>query len=124
MRFLDVETANRDGRNVESLLREVLATGERIPGVGRPVLRGDERVPPMLEAIRRHGRDEGASVALAIEVDRVLTREKGLQVNSAGLCGAVTHDIGFSSDAAAAFCLIYFLVPVLANVMARGRARE
>lgn len=121
MRFLErVENEVCEGRTVESVLREVLATRERIPGVGRPVLRGDERVPPMLEAIRRHGRGEGASVVLALRIDQVLVREKGLQMNSAGLCGAVMRDIGFSPDAAAAFCLIYFLVPLLSHRAASG----
>lgn len=118
MRFLDrVENAVRDGQTVEFVVREALAQGKRIPGVGRPVLRGDERVSPMLEAIRRHGRDAGASVALGLEVDDALAHEKGLRVNSAGFCGAVMRDIGFSADAAAAFCLIYFLVPVLTHAV-------
>lgn len=121
MRFLDrVESEVLHGRTVESVVLGALDRGERIPGVGRPVLRGDERVPPMLEAIRRHGRRGRASVLLSLEVDRVLAREKGLHVNSAGLCGAVMRDFGFSPDAAAAFCLIYFLVPVLTVTRRHG----
>lgn len=98
---------------MESVVLEALDRRERIPGVGRPVLRGDERVPPMLEAIRRNGRSDGVSVTLTLAVDQELARWKGLRLNSAGLCGAVMRDIGFSSDATAAFCLIYFLIPVL-----------
>lgn len=125
MRFLDrVECEVRHGRTVESIVLGALERGERIPGVGRPVLRGDERVPPMLEAIRRHGRGDGASVALALEIDQELARAKGLRVNSAGLCGAVMRDIGFSPDAAAAFCLIYFVVPVLVNSDSSGVQRS
>lgn len=52
---------------------------------------------------------------LALDVDRLLTREKGLHVNSAGLCGALMRDIGFAPDAAAGFCLMYFVVPVLTH---------
>ncbi len=116
MRFLDrVEQSVRPAQAVESVVIEALARGERIPGVGRPVLCGDERVPPMLEAIRRHGRSDGVGVTLALAVDQELARRRGMHVNSAGFYGAVMRDIGFSPDEAAAFCLIYFLVPVLAQ---------
>lgn len=112
IRFLD---RVRPGESVEDAARAALSRGERIPGVGRPVLRGDERVRPMLEAMARHHRLEGPSVRLARELDAFLTREKGLGVNSAGYCGALMRDLGFAPNAAAAFCLIYFLVPILTH---------
>ncbi|MBK7578657.1 MAG: hypothetical protein IPI67_00490 [Myxococcales bacterium] len=116
MRFLErVEQAVARGESLESAIRGALSRGERIPGVGRPVLRGDERIAPMLETMARHGRGDGPSVTLAKSIDQVLATQKGLRVNSAGFCGALMRDLGFLPDAAAAFCLIYFLVPVLTH---------
>lgn len=116
MRVLDrVEPKVLAGHSVESAVGELLESGERLGGVGRPVLRGDERVAPMLEMARRHGRYDGRSVTLAREVDAELAKRKGLHVNSAGFCGAILRDLGFAPDAAAAFCLVYFLVPLLTH---------
>lgn len=109
------------GQSVEEVVRDALERGERIPGVGRPVLRGDERVRPMLATMSRYGRLDGPSMRLALELDAVLAREKGLGVNSAGFCGALMRDLGFSANAAAAFCLIYFIVPILTHAAARAR---
>jgi len=119
MRFLDgLEACVEAGHSVEQRLAELMERGERILGVGRPVLGHDERVPPKLELARRYGRAAGPSMKLAVEVDRVLAERKGLRVNSAGFQGALLRDLGFAPDAAAAFCLIYFLVPLLTHAVA------
>jgi hypothetical protein len=36
-------------------------------------------------------------------------------MNSAGVQAAIMRDMGFEAEAAAAFCAIYFIVPVLAQ---------
>lgn len=117
VRFLDrVERLVADGRTVESVIDEILERRERVPGVGRPVLYGiDERVPPMLDAIRRHQREDGPSVRLARELGAVLERRKGLLVNSAGTYGALVRDLGFSAGAAQTFAWLYFAVPLLTH---------
>jgi hypothetical protein len=126
MRFLDrIQPEVDAGRSVERVLLDSLEKGERIPGVGRPVILGvDERVPPMLAAAERHGRANGHSVTLARELHRALHEHKGLGVNSAGVFGAIARDLGFTPDAAAAFCLIYFLVPILTHSHAKASASE
>ncbi|MFO0570961.1 MAG: hypothetical protein U0263_35330 [Polyangiaceae bacterium] len=116
MRFLDrIGAMVRGGQTVDQAVAETLGEGERVPGIGRPVLRGDERVGPKLEMARRHGRADGPSMKLAAEVDCALASRKGLRVNSAGFQGALLRDLGFAPDAAAAFCLIYFVVPLLTH---------
>jgi hypothetical protein len=116
--FLDsVSAATVDGKALEDFVDQALATGERIPGVGRPTLRGDERVKPQLDLMRRFGRDQGPSVVMARDIDAVVERKKGLKVNSAGYQAALLRDLGFSPNAAAAFCVLYFVVPVLAHAV-------
>jgi hypothetical protein len=117
IRFLDrVEGLVERGGTVDSVVDGVLARGERIAGVGRPVLLGiDERVPPMLDAIQRHQRAGGSSMRLMREVGSALERAKGLRVNSGGVYGALVRDLSFSADAAATFALLYFVVPLLTH---------
>lgn len=124
MRFLDrVDERVGEGDTVEGMLREIVQSGERIPGVGRPVLRGDERVPWKLDVAKRFGRDRGRSIQLAQRIDEAIFELKGLRVNSAGFQGALLRDLGFDSASGAAFCLLYFLVPVLTQAVAGGKLR-
>lgn len=118
MRFLDgLELAS--GRcGVDAAVAGVLERGEIVPGAGRPVLRGDERVPRQLDLARRYDRFDGPSMRLARELDEVLARRKGVRVNSAGFQGAIMRDMGFKPDAAGAFCLLYFIVPLLSHASA------
>lgn len=118
MRFLAaLEHDIGRGAALEPLLRERLASGERVLGIGRPVFGVDERVPPKLALAERYGRASGRSMLLAREIDRVVCDLKGLHVNSAGYQGALLRDLGFSPEPAAAFCLLYFMVPVLAHAV-------
>jgi Citrate synthase, C-terminal domain len=124
MRFLDrVERDLTRGLSLDAVVEAVLRSGERVPGLGRPVLGPDERVPHQLALYARHGRARGASVRLSMELDRVFFARKHLRLNSAGLHGALMRDLGFSPAAAAALSTLYFLAPVLAHaVFAEERA--
>jgi hypothetical protein len=113
----EVSAATASGTALEDVLDRALAAGQRIPGVGRPTLRGDERVGPLLDLMRRFGRDQGPSVMMTRDIDAAVERRKGLKVNSAGYQAALLRDLGFSPDAAAAFCVLYFVVPVLAHAV-------
>ena len=116
MRFLDeVQAAVDGGGSVEEFVASQLRRGRRIAGFGRPVLGPDERVPHALRLAKRLGRGSGASVLLAQAVGAELRRAKGLVINSAGLQGAIMRDMGFAPHAAAAFCALYFVVPLLAQ---------
>jgi len=118
MRFLDrVELEVAAGRALRTVLGEVVERRERIAGLGRPVLGPDERVPQVEELATRYGRAQGKSVARAHEIDEFFFEHKGLKINSAGLQGALMRDMGFSPAAACAFCILYFIVPVLAQAV-------
>lgn len=119
MRYLDrVSRRLAEGETVEAVVAATVGQGERVSGMGRPVLEGDERVPPKLALARRYGRADGESMRLAAAIDTEVQRLKGLSVNSAGYQGALLRDLGFAPDAAAAFCMVYFAVPVLTHAVA------
>lgn len=106
------------GAALGECVARALCSGRRILGIGRPVLGIDERVPPKLRLAERYGRAHGANMQLAKQIDAIVFEQKGLRVNSAGYQGALLADLGFSPRAAAAFCLLYFVVPVLAHAAA------
>ncbi|HEY1692776.1 MAG TPA: citrate/2-methylcitrate synthase [Polyangiaceae bacterium] len=116
MRILDEAQAAVDGGTpVAAFVEARLRAGRRFAGFGRPVLGPDERVPHALRLARRFGRGSGASVRLALAIERALRESKGLAVNSAGIQGAIMRDMGFAPAGAAAFCALYFVVPLLAH---------
>jgi hypothetical protein len=124
MRFLDhaEEQASR-GVGLAETLDALRARGERIPGIGRPVVGPDERVPEIKRLAERYGLTTGKSWRLALEIDGYFAERTSVRINSAGLQGALLRDLGFSPAAASAFCMIYFIVPVLANAVFLSPAR-
>ena len=114
MRLLDrLEESSKRGLSLESQLESTITRGERLPGLGRPALGPDERNAQVFELARAFGRDAGPSWKLANAVDEYFARRKGVRINSAGLQGALMRDIGFTPNGATAFCILYFLVPVV-----------
>ncbi|HEY3816909.1 MAG TPA: citrate/2-methylcitrate synthase [Polyangiaceae bacterium] len=124
IRFLDeTDAAVKAGATLDDVLEDVLRSGRRLPGFGRPVLGPDERVPHAWRLAKSHRRAGGPGVKLARSVERALKSRKGVVMNSAGVQAAIMRDMGFTADAAVAFCGIYFIVPLLAQ-HAFMRARE
>jgi hypothetical protein len=118
MRFLDhADKELESGMSLHDVLEAVRARGERIPGIGRPVVGPDERVPEIKRLAEHYHLDTGKSWRLALDIDAYFASRGGVRINSAGLQGALLRDLGFSPSAAAAFCMIYFIVPVLANAV-------
>ncbi|MFA7593559.1 MAG: hypothetical protein WCY26_07455 [Thiohalobacteraceae bacterium] len=69
-----------------------------IPGFGRPVARGDERVVAMKRLALRLGFTVGPHLALADAVESVLMDEAGESMNLAGYLAAVLSDLGYSAE--------------------------
>lgn len=111
----EVDEAERRGQSVATTLDSVIRGRRRLLGVGRPVLKADERVPHALALVERFGAAQRRSFTLAREIDGHLRAHKGLAVNSAGFAAAIMRDLGFTSRAAAAFTLLFFIVPVLTH---------
>jgi hypothetical protein len=118
MRFLDHAEKQVDrGVSLDQLLDELVARGEKLSGIGRPVVGPDERVPQIKKLAERYQLDRGKSWRLALQIDAYFGEREKPRINSAGLQGAILRDLGFSPAAASAFCMIYFVVPVLANAI-------
>ncbi len=118
MRFLQrLDQRLESGIDIECQLQELLRSRERVPGVGRPALGPDERNAQVVELARAFGRDAGTSWKLAMELDAFFHRHKGVHINSAGLQGALMRDMGLSPESATAMCVLYFIVPVLAQAV-------
>ncbi len=118
MRTLDrLEAGALRGESVSLQLERGLKRGERVSGVGRPVLGPDERNAHVVDLVRRYERDGGKSWKLALEVDAFFHERKNQHINSAGLQGAIMRDMGFSPASGTAFCLLYFFVQILAQAV-------
>lgn len=109
-----VHDALARGMSVDAWLDDVLASGELLPGFGRPVIRGvDERVPHYLEIARNHGRLDCANVRVVLELDKRLSARKGIRVNAAGVITAILCDLGFSAAGIGGIIQLCLTVPVL-----------
>ena len=85
------------GEPLEALVRAELRRRRRLPGYGRPLVRGDERLAPLLELARELGLDGGPFLALALRVDEVLARGRWrVRLNAAGLAAALAGDLGLT----------------------------
>lgn len=69
-----------------------------VPGFGRPVARGDERVVAMKRFARQLGFAVGPHLALADAVESVLRDEAGESMNLAGYITAFLADLGYSAE--------------------------
>lgn len=85
------------GETLIEVIEEELRRYRGISGYGRPITRTDERIPPMQALLRETGIDRGAYVRLASDIEVVLHEGRWRwQMNIAGLCAAITADMGFT----------------------------
>jgi hypothetical protein len=97
MRFL--QTTLERVRAGEALADIVWAetTQRRIYGYGRPINSTDERLPVIMAIAERLGLHQGAHLALAFEIEKVLlTRYQQLHMNFTALHAALVADMGLS----------------------------
>jgi citrate synthase len=69
-----------------------------IPGFGRPVAKGDERVIAMKRLAQRLGFGTGPHIALADALEAALLQEAGEAMNLAGYITAFLADQGYGAD--------------------------
>lgn len=120
-----IEVALAGGMTLGQWLDDALATKIRIPGVGRPVLRGpDERFALSVAAAHKYQRGDGANLAVIVELNELLIERKGLHLNGAAVFAAIMRDLGFSAPALAAMMQLFFMVPVLTQATVEPEAPE
>lgn len=84
------------GADLEALVLAE-ARERRVYGFGRPINSTDERIPWMMDLVRRLGLDQGPHLKLAFEVERILVqRYPKLKMNYAALHAALIADMGLS----------------------------
>jgi citrate synthase len=84
------------GRKLNDVILDELKV-RRIYGFGRPINSVDERLFWLMEIAHDLGFDQGPHQRLAFEVERILlSKNKALQMNYAGLMAAMAADLGFS----------------------------
>lgn len=69
-----------------------------IPGFGRPVAKGDERVVAMKRLAQRLGFETGPHLGLADAIETALLQEAGEAMNLAGYITAFLADQGYGAD--------------------------
>lgn len=85
------------GADLGELVLAELRQQRGIPGYGRPIASGDERIAPMMALVREQGLDGGPYLKLAFEVERILLAGRWrLYLNYAALTAALAADFGLS----------------------------
>lgn len=94
--FLQVQKKMEQGGQLEKVVHAEVQK-RRIYGYGRPISSADERLAWLLALTRELCLDQGPHLKLSFEVERILlTSNKALQMNYAGLVAALAADVGFS----------------------------
>ena len=98
------------GADLEELVRSEIKIKRGIGGFGRPIVRTDERIDPIMAVVREQGLENGPHLKLAFEVERILLEGRWRwHMNSVGLTAAICADFGMSSQEYYFFGLPVFL---------------
>lgn len=109
--FQRTVAAMEAGATLGECIDEHVRTQGKLPGYGRPIHNGDERIAPMMAKAAEHGFDQGPCVRLAFEIEDYLLNEVGkpLKMNAGALVSAFGADFGFTPQAWSAFLFPGFL---------------
>lgn len=99
------------GATLAECIDEHLRTQGKLPGYGRPIHNGDERIAPMMAKAEAVGLHDGPHVRLAFAIEDYLLNEVGkpLKMNAGALVSAFGADFGFTPQAWSAFLFPGFL---------------
>lgn len=83
------------GADLEALVRTEIKKKRGIGGYGRPIVRTDERIDPIMAIVREQGLENGSYLKLAFEVERILLQGRWRwHMNVVGLTAALCADFG------------------------------
>jgi len=95
--LLRAEKRLDEGESLESIIRSELKEFRSVYGYGRPLVKGDERIEPMMAFARSIGCGDGKYVKLAFQVDEYLSNSRyKYEINGGALCAALLADEGLS----------------------------
>ena len=107
--LLSMKEASENGADIARIIKARLIKDRIIPGYGRPMIREDERIKPMLALLEKLGFPKGAYVELAFEIEDILLRNRyRLRINIAALLAAIAADQGLSTREYHHFMLLSF----------------
>lgn len=104
----EAKQAWETGEDIETFIDAKLESGETIYCFGRAMVKGDERVPHMLVFLKEQKLFQSSSVQIAIEIEELLKRKKGLVMNISALYCAVALELGFSAKEFHLFMTLVF----------------
>lgn len=84
------------GKDIEDFVKKEMSVKRIIPGYGRPMANGDERVPAAVRKIESLGLDNGESYKLCFDVEKIVLKNWRMKMNIVSLGAAKITDLGFS----------------------------
>ena len=85
------------GEELSSIVQDELKRFRSVYGYGRPLVKDDERIKPMMEYARSIGFGDGKYIRLAFEVERYFgTTRLKYRMNIAAVCAALMADAGMT----------------------------
>lgn len=101
------------GDSLADCIAEEMARHSRIAGYGRPLINGDERIPPIMALARQLGLADGPHLRLAYEIEQfLLDSGRNLRINYGALVSAFGADLGLSPSEFYLFMFPSFLAGV------------
>ncbi len=95
--LLRVQRRLEEGGDLTQLITHELKKNRRIPGYGRPVVRVDERIEPLMSRAKELGLDDGRHLKLAFAVESILLRDRWrLRMNIAAVAAGLAADQGLA----------------------------
>ena len=95
--FLRAKDHLEKGESLESLIEDELSTYRAIYGYGRPLVKIDERIPHMLNFVRKLNLHKGPHLQIALDTHRYLKKTRKLSMNIAAVCSALGADLGLTA---------------------------
>lgn len=99
----DLRESEKQGNSIEEEIEKLDFSVTRIPGFGRPLVKGDERLKPILQVARECGLDNGEWLKLGRRVEKLLAPKNKIMLNAAGLMACLLGDMKFSCSEIRAF---------------------
>jgi citrate synthase len=102
------------GANLTDIVRIELKKHRGIAGFGRPVVRTDERIAPLMALVEKLGYGDGVYVNLVFEVEKVLLAGGWrLHMNVAALDAALAADQGLTVDQFYMYMILCFTAGIV-----------
>lgn len=99
----------KKGEPIESIVNYELTKYRGVPGFGRPLTSGDERIDPLLAKAKSLGLDRGEHLLFINKVQVYLKESrKRMSMNVAGLFAAILADMGITPEEHYSICVLAF----------------